>query len=441
MIQNISLSQSKILHYTFTKIIKDLLNPIEMLEFKDIFLQLKTVKLLNLKVKNKLFSVKLCYNKEQVFNLNSIGNEICISNQFELIINIQEIDDLKFIIPEVNKDSALESDIEKLLLWAAEKKIDENILPHSREKLLALEALNLSNIPLQKIPKHIRVLKNLKKFYLTNYQLTQLPLEIYSLKNLEILWIQNNHLTTISSKINSLKNLRKLVVYNNLQKLPSMKSLKKLSFITLHRNLLAAAEKTKVLKTFPENTQYTFYDQRGKYPFIIEALSYITLKETENLRDRIFEDDLEDIERGLLLASLDTTQYKKICEENTVSAVSYWVAKDIESGKVIGLTGIYTEDEDESCWLGWFCIDEEYRGKEFGKKLLEFSIEQAKNMGKKYLHVYTYKAERFKVAISMYKQYGFTEYQEKRDNNTHTIYLKKIIIEEEKIWIYKHCKK
>ena len=472
MIQNISLSQSKILHYTFTKIIQALLNPIEMLEFEDVFSQLKTVKLLELKVDNKLLSVKLCYDKEEAFILNSIGCEVCMSNQFELIINTEEVEDkneriismdllhhnldfliqevsnefttkelshtikqilqdLKFIIPEVNRDSALERDIEKLLLWAVEKKIDENVLPHSKEKLLALEVLNFSNIPLQKIPKHIRVLKSLKKLYLANCQLNQLPLEVYTLENLEILWIQNNHLTTISSEINRLKNLRELVVYdNNLQEIPSMKSLKKLSFIALHYNFLSVEEMVAFLKTIPKNTQYSIYGPRKRMPFIVVPLSHITLKEAENLRDRIFKDDLEDIEKGLLLASLNTTQYKKICEENELRTISYWVAKDITSGKVIGLTGIYTEDEDESCWLGWFCIDEEYRGKEFGKKLLEFSIEQAKNMGKKYLHIYTYKAKRFKTAIAMYKQYGFVEYQEKRDNDTHAIYLKKTIGEE-----------
>jgi GNAT superfamily N-acetyltransferase len=171
-----------------------------------------------------------------------------------------------------------------------------------------------------------------------------------------------------------------------------------------------------------------FKHQQKELPFIIEPLTYLSLKEAENLRNRIFKNDLEDIEKDLLLASLDTTQYKNICEANDVRTISYWVAKDIKSDKVIGLTGIYTEDENESCWLGWFCIDEAYRGKEFGKRLLEFSIEQANNMGKKYLHVYTYKAKRFKTAITMYKQYGFVEYQEKRDGDSHAIYLKKQLI-------------
>jgi len=171
-----------------------------------------------------------------------------------------------------------------------------------------------------------------------------------------------------------------------------------------------------------------FKHQQKELPFIIEPLTYLSLKEAENLRNKIFKNDLEDIEKGLLLASLDTTRYKTICEENEVRTISYWVAKDVKSGKVIGLTGIYTEDVDKSCWLGWFCIDEAYRGKEFGKRLLEFSIEQAKNMGKKYLHVYTYKAKRFETAIAIYQQYCFEEYKEEREDDTHVIYLKKQLI-------------
>ncbi len=466
MIQNIFLSQSKILHYTFTKIFQALLNPIGMLAFEDIFSQLKTVKLLELKIENKLLSVKLYYDKDQAFSLNTIGSEICMSNQFELIINTQDVEeknkriismdflhhnlgfliqevcselttkevpsdikrmlqDLEFIIPEENRERAIDNDIEKLLIWAEEHKINEKILPHSREKLLALEVLNLSNIRLQNIPKHIRVLKSLKKLYLANCQLIKLALEVYTLENLEVLWMQNNHLTNISVEINNLKNLRELVAYdNNLQALPSMKSLKKLSFIALHRNLLPVNVINKVLKTLSKNVQHTFYDQREEYPFIIEPLSYKTLKEAENLRDSIFRDDLEDIERDLLLASLNTTRYKKVCEENEVVSISYWVAKDIASKKVVGLTGVYTEADDE-CWLGWFCIDEYYRGKEFGKRLLEFSIDQAKKMEKKYLHVYTYQASRFERAINMYQKYRFEQYKITDSKYKRNLYFKK----------------
>ncbi|NOX15235.1 MAG: leucine-rich repeat domain-containing protein [Epsilonproteobacteria bacterium] len=273
MLHNIPLSKSRIVHYTFAKIIQALLKPIETLELEDILSQLETTELIHFEVDQYILSVELLYDKEHAFSLNTIGREICMSNQFELILNIEEtknktkrilsmdflnhnldflikevsnefttkeipdnvkrtLQDLEFIIPEKNRESAINSDVEKLLIWANEYNIRKEILPHSKDKLLALEVLNFSNIPLQNIPKHIRVLKNLKKLYLANCRLTQLPLEVYTLGKLEILWIQNNHLTNISSEINNLKNLRELVAYeNNLQDFPFVKSLKKLSFM------------------------------------------------------------------------------------------------------------------------------------------------------------------------------------------------------------------
>jgi len=101
---------------------------------------------------------------------------------------------------------------------------------------------------------------------------------------------------------------------------------------------------------------------------------------------------------------------KRIYEKNGVLGLSYWVARDKISKQVIGLTGIYTEEDGETCWLGWFCIDEAYRGKNFGKKLLEFSIQQARKMEKKYLHIHTYNASRFKKAITLYERMFFYRY-------------------------------
>ncbi|MFK5936833.1 MAG: GNAT family N-acetyltransferase, partial [Sulfurimonas sp.] len=340
---------------------------------------------------------------------------------------IETLEDLEFIVPEKNKEASINSDIEKLLTWACKHNISEKILPHTKEQLLSLEVLNLSDIPLHTIPKHIRVLKNLKKLYLVNCQLTKLPLEIFTLDNLEILWVQNNHLTTLSKEINNLKRLRELVVYeNNIQFLPSMKNLKQLSFIALHSNLLSAKKINKFLKTIPQNVKATLYDQRQEPPFVLEPLSYMTLKEAERLRDDIF-DDIEDIEKDLLLASLNITRYKKILEKNDVTTLSYWVARDRVSRKVIGLTGVYTEiDDEKNCWLGWFCVDETYRGQGFGKKLLEFSIEQAQKMEKRHLHLYTYNAKKFEKAINIYNKYGFQEYQEE-SNDELELYLKKLL--------------
>ena len=256
MFHSIKLSDSIIANYTFAKIVQALLNPIEMIELKDIISRLGMAELVHFEVDEHLLSTEILYDKNDVFFLESIGRAICNSNQFELVIDVQKT-------------------------------------------------------------------------------------------------------------------------------------------------------------------------QQKDLPFLIEPLSYMTLKEAEKLRDRIFKEDLEDIERDLLLASLNPERYKKVYEINEMETLNYWVARDKTSKQVIGLTGIYREktDDKDECWLGWFCIDEKYRGKAFGKQLLEFSIEQAKKMQNSCLHVYTYKAKRFQKAIAMYRKYGFKEYQEEKDD-ARTMYLK-----------------
>jgi GNAT superfamily N-acetyltransferase len=216
-----------------------------------------------------------------------------------------------------------------------------------------------------------------------------------SMRDLEILWVKNNHLIVAHA--------------NNLQGFPSINSSRKLSFI-LRGNYLSTKIIQKLSKTSPINILKRSCDQKERLPFIIEPLSYMTLKAAESLRDRIFENDLKKIEKNLLLASLDPKRYKRIYEKNGVLGLSYWVARDKISKQVIGLTGIYTEEDGETCWLGWFCIDEAYRGKNFGKKLLEFSIQQARKMEKKYLHIHTYNASRFKKAITLYERMFFYRY-------------------------------
>jgi Leucine-rich repeat (LRR) protein len=361
MFHNVLLSNSKVLHYSFAKIIQALLKPVEMIEFSDIFAQMSTIEMKHFEVEGPLLSVELLYDTEDAFSLNTIGCEICMSNQFKLITNTQEtkakrkklltmnfvnhnldfliedvcnkfstkkvskevvetLEDLEFIIPKNNKEAVIKSDIEKLLIWANEYNISKKVLPHSQEQLLSLEVLNVSNMPLQNIPKHIRVLKNLKKLYLANCQLLRLPLEIYSLQNLEILWVQNNHLTSISSEIKNLKNLQEFVAYdNNLQVFPSVKSLTKLSFIALRRNLFSSKTVERLSKTLPKDMQLSLYDQKAQLPFIIEPLSSMTLKAAENLRDKVFKDDIEEIEKNLLLASLDSVKYKKVYKQPKTS--------------------------------------------------------------------------------------------------------------------------
>ena len=161
--------------------------------------------------------------------------------------------------------------------------------------------------------------------------------------------------------------------------------------------------------------------------FIIEPLSYETLKEAENLRDNVF-NDIEENEKLVLKASLNPEQNQDIYLSNELKNTTYWVALDKETSKVIGLSGLYQEIEDDkdSCWLGWFCIDKKCRGKKYGKALFDFSIKKAQESYKT-MHIYSYDIKKYQQAINMYKSYGFELYEVKDTKYKRDIYLKKDI--------------
>lgn len=104
---------------------------------------------------------------------------------------------------------------------------------------------------------------------------------------------------------------------------------------------------------------------------------------------------------------------------------------------IIGITGLYNECnyEDESIWLGWYGVLEEYRLHGFGKQILLDTIDMAKeemrhNSKIKYLRLYTSLVEN-KVAQILYKKHmEISEYYENDDdvNYGHTclIYTKRL---------------
>ncbi|MEA3228851.1 MAG: GNAT family N-acetyltransferase, partial [Campylobacterota bacterium] len=76
----------------------------------------------------------------------------------------------------------------------------------------------------------------------------------------------------------------------------------------------------------------------------------------------------------------------------------------------------------DNCWLGWFCVDEEFRGQGLGKKLLDFSMLKAKELNKKSLQLYTYQSPEFEAAINMYRKYNFTQYTPSRECRKKDLY-------------------
>jgi GNAT superfamily N-acetyltransferase len=85
-----------------------------------------------------------------------------------------------------------------------------------------------------------------------------------------------------------------------------------------------------------------------------------------------------------------------------------WGAFDRESGTLLGTTGLYvcTHDADEAVWLAWFCVAPEARRKGIGSRLLDFSIDQAKQTGRKYLRLYTSDSRNQAAAQVLYESRG-----------------------------------
>ena len=100
---------------------------------------------------------------------------------------------------------------------------------------------------------------------------------------------------------------------------------------------------------------------------------------------------------------------KEILPKVKCTYVKYWVGIDKKTKKVIGTTGIYTQSDDEkdSVWVAWFCVDPIYRGRGYGSQLLDFAINKAKKMNKKFLKLYTSYNTDIKNAMLLYEKRGF----------------------------------
>jgi len=468
---NLQLKKSPILHFSIAKVIQKLLYPITLIEFEQIMYQLSNTKLILCEIDDYVLSLEIEYDKNISLVLNSVGRAICKSNKFELVVCtesrnsaqsvlcldfmhhgleflIREIhsfdksdylpteiidyfNDLKFGISEKSEKALEIREFNRLISWAKKCNIPEEVFPYSKEKLLTLEFLDLSNLELESLPNSIRLLKNLKMLYLSNNNLNVFPLEICTFINLKTLWLQDNCINHIPKEINNLVNLEELMMHdNNIQKLTDIQKLKKLKFITLQQNRLQDKDIILFKKTLQQSVDINCFQQKIFLPFYIEKLSKNTLLAAESLRDKIFV-NLEEKEKALLEASLNKDTLSYVYEQNEIKEMQYWVARDKKTLQVIALTGLYTEKEDDedSCWLGWFCLEERYRGKGFGKELFNFSIEQAKSISKRNLHILTYNSKKYKVAINMYKSYGFKDYNVKNTKYKRDLYFKKNIKE------------
>ena len=105
-----------------------------------------------------------------------------------------------------------------------------------------------------------------------------------------------------------------------------------------------------------------------------------------------------------ILASLDRDLFKKKTGmDYEDDNVKYYIA--YENNEAIGITGLYYYD-NVSAWLGWFGVLPDKRRKSYGKRILEKTMELARQKGFKTMRLYTDAIENAD-AIKLYKKMGF----------------------------------
>ena len=104
--------------------------------------------------------------------------------------------------------------------------------------------------------------------------------------------------------------------------------------------------------------------------------------------------------------------------------LDFWGAIDQQTGTLLGTTGLYQyiHDATEAVWLAWFCVAPEARRRGIGSRLLDFSIEEAKRTGRKYLRLYTSDRSGEAAAQILYESRGLEVVAKKRRLFHTTIY-------------------
>jgi putative acetyltransferase len=86
---------------------------------------------------------------------------------------------------------------------------------------------------------------------------------------------------------------------------------------------------------------------------------------------------------------------------------TFFVLED-RDGSIIGAYGLYPL-ENQTCELRKMYLHKSHRGKGLGRFLLDSALAEARKLGFKTMTLET--ASVLKEAISLYKSYGFTEYE------------------------------
>lgn len=144
----------------------------------------------------------------------------------------------------------------------------------------------------------------------------------------------------------------------------------------------------------------------------ITPLSPQNIAAATELANNLFPADQDDGDPPLasFQASLDPEKFRDYWIKFQDKKIDCYVAQESVAGPLIGITGLYQGKNDPAdvAWLGWFGVDSAYRGRGLGKKLLLWTMAQARSEGYKKLRLYTstYPAEA--AAQILYEKLGFS---------------------------------
>jgi GNAT superfamily N-acetyltransferase len=141
----------------------------------------------------------------------------------------------------------------------------------------------------------------------------------------------------------------------------------------------------------------------------VEPLSRENFDEAVKLANSVFHYE-KSLPENAFIASIDEEKFKELKKTGAVfgKKLEYFVARNSD-GKIIGTTGLYNIEDDNSdvTWLGWYCVDPNFRGQGFGQEILDWTIEEARRRGKKYFRLYTSTRPEEKSANLMYEKNDF----------------------------------
>ncbi len=144
---------------------------------------------------------------------------------------------------------------------------------------------------------------------------------------------------------------------------------------------------------------------------MVIELSPENLAETITLVHKVFtlEASLPTPPKIALRVSLDSDGNKELLQQLGIRKLAYFVALNEATKQVMGVIGQYEEDRDPPgiVWVGWFCVDPEFRGQNLGEALLTWNMHDAKKRGYTTMKLYTTDHPSMKAAQGLYDKLGF----------------------------------